>query len=53
MRPCFNEANLESSFQNARNEAEKAFGNGDIEVMNISQTEEINLTSVKFDNGIP
>ena len=30
MRPCFNEANLESSFQNARNEAEKAFGNGDV-----------------------
>ena len=30
MRPCFNEANLESSFQNARNEAEKAFGNGEV-----------------------
>ncbi len=30
MRPCFNEANLESSFQNARNEALKAFGNGDV-----------------------
>ena len=30
MRPCFNEANLESSFLNAKNEAEKAFGNGDV-----------------------
>ena len=30
MRPAFNEASLESSFQNARNEAEKAFGNGDV-----------------------
>ena len=29
MRPCFNEANLESSFDQARNEALKAFGNGD------------------------
>ncbi len=29
MRPCFNEASLESSFENARNEALKAFGNGD------------------------
>jgi acetyl-CoA carboxylase biotin carboxylase subunit len=27
MRPCFNEANLESSFQNARTEAERNFGN--------------------------
>lgn len=30
MRPAFNEASLESSFQNARNEAEKAFGNGEM-----------------------
>jgi acetyl-CoA carboxylase biotin carboxylase subunit len=30
MRPAFNEAALESSFHNARNEAEKAFGNGDV-----------------------
>ncbi|MEM0896915.1 MAG: acetyl-CoA carboxylase biotin carboxylase subunit [Verrucomicrobiota bacterium] len=30
MRPAFNEASLESAFQNARNEAEKAFGNGDV-----------------------
>jgi acetyl-CoA carboxylase biotin carboxylase subunit len=29
MRPCFNEANLESSFSQARNEALKAFGNGE------------------------
>ena len=30
MRPAFNEAALESSFHNARNEAQKAFGNGDV-----------------------
>jgi acetyl-CoA carboxylase biotin carboxylase subunit len=30
MRPAFNEASLEAAFVNARNEAEKAFGNGDV-----------------------
>ena len=30
MRPCFNEANLETSFHNARTEAERNFGNNEV-----------------------